>query len=75
MALRERKFIPNQSIVKVYGSGANRKIKVIHFKLLRNSGIEADDEIRTPQGSVNDHKTMDNISRARRKIFELAYCN
>lgn len=48
---------------------------MIHFKCLRNADIVCDDEISIPKGSVNDQKLFENISRAKSRIFELAYCN
>lgn len=44
------------------------------MNVVRNSGLEFDEK-RSPAGSVNDEKLDNNISRARSKIFELAYCN
>jgi len=50
------------------------KQKMTLHRFLRRSGFE--DEInRQPKGSVNEQKLDDNISRAKSKIFEIAYCN
>lgn len=43
MPFKERKYKPNQSIIKVFGDGDNRKIKVVTMKSLRTSGLECDD--------------------------------
>lgn len=75
MPLKEPKYLSNQILLKVFGTGDNKKIKIIHFKVLRNSGIEDDEEIRTPKGEANDKKLYENISRARSKIFEYSFCN
>ena len=75
MPLRERKYETNQTLLKVFGAGNDKKIKLIHFKCLRNADIVCDDEISIPKGSVNDQKLFENISRAKSRIFELAYCN
>ena len=74
MALVDRKYKPNQTLLKVYGEGSNRKIKLITMKGLRTSGIE-DEEYEVSDRGVNDSKLCNNIARARSKVFELAYCN
>lgn len=57
----------------MYGVEGNKKIKVETLSVCRNSGIE-DDEV-TAKGTVNECKLDANISRAKQKIFEYAYCN
>lgn len=74
MALVDKKYKPNQTLLKVYGEGSNKKIKLITMKSLRTSGIEDDDILVSDRG-VNDSKLCNNIARARSKVFELAYCN
>lgn len=76
MPLKEPKYKPNQTIIKVIGYEAHRKIQVTTCAFLRTKGIE--DEFKclpSPKGSINDEKLSRNISRARTKIFELAYSN
>lgn len=69
------KYKRDQTILKVYGYGDNKKIKVIRMNWLRTAGVEDDDEYRAPKGSVNDFKLEDNIRRAKNAIFEYAFCN
>ncbi len=74
MPIRDRKYLSNQAILKVYGTGASRRIKITVMAYLRNSGIE-DDEEEFLRGGVNENKLDDNIARAKDRIFDLAYCN
>ena len=75
MPLKDVKYKRDQTILKVYGYGDNKKIKVVRFNWLRTAGIEDDDECRIPKCSVNDSKLDDNIRRAKNAIFEYAFCN
>lgn len=75
MPLRDLKYKPDQTILKVYGYGDNKKIKVIRMNRLRTAGVEDDEEYRSPKGSVNDFKIEKNIQRAKNIIFEYAFCN
>lgn len=75
MPLRDLKYKPDQTILKVYGYGENKKIKVIRMNLLRTAGVEDDEEYRAPKGSVHDSKLEKNIQRAKNIIFEYAFCN
>lgn len=75
MPLKDVKYKYNQTILKVYGYGDNKKIKVIRMNCLRTAGIEDDKEYRAPKGSVNDFKLDENIQRAKNAIFEYAFCN
>jgi len=75
MPLKDVKYKYNQSIIKVFGYGENKKIKVITMNCLRTAGIEDENEIFALRGSVNDEKLDESIIRAKNKIFELAFCN
>lgn len=75
MPLKDSKYKYDQTILKVYGYGDNKKIKVIRMNCLRTSGVEDDEEYRALRGSVNDSKLDENIRRAKNFIFELAFCN
>lgn len=75
MPLRDLKYKPDQTILKVYGYGDNKKIKVVRMNWLRTAGVEDDQEYRAPKGSVNDSKLEKNIQRAKNNIFEYAFCN
>nr|CRY96366.1 hypothetical protein [uncultured prokaryote] len=72
--LKSQEYLYDQTILKIYGSGENRKIKLIRMNVLKASGIEIDDR-RTERGSVNISKLDESILRSKSKIFELAYCN
>lgn len=73
--LKDTKYKQNQTILKVFGCGDHKKIKVITMALLRSKGVEDDTEVFVERGSVNDEKTDESISRTRSAIFELAFCN
>ena len=74
MPLKGQKYLSNQAILKLYGTGQSRRIKITVMAYLRNSGIE-DDEEEFRRGGVNENKLDDNIARAKDRIFDLAYCN
>ena len=75
MPLKDLKYKRDQTILKVYGYGENKKIKVIRMNWLRTAGVEDDEEYRAPKGSVHDFKLEENIQRAKKVIFEYAFCN
>lgn len=75
MPLKDTKFKHNQTILKVYGFGENKKIKVITFDTLRTSGLEIEEECSSVRGTVNFEKLRESIVRSKNKIFELAFCN
>lgn len=75
MPLKERKYKYNQSILKVYGYGSNKRIKVVSMGALRVSGVEDDLERGYCRCMVNENKLDENIRRAKSKIFEYAFCN
>ena len=72
--LKDRAFNYDQTLFKVFGSGNNKKIKLIRMNYLKTSGVEIDD-IEYVRGTVNDNKINESILRSKSKIFELAYCN
>ena len=72
-SLMDEKYKHNQTIIKNYN---NQKIKVITMKTLRTKGVEDDyDKIRVSEFNTYDSKMRESISRAKNKIFELAFCN
>lgn len=75
MPLKDVKYKYDQTILKVFGYGENKKIKVIKMNCLRTAGIEDDTEVSCVRGTVNDEKLEESITRAKNKIFELAFCN
>lgn len=72
MPLKDVKYKRDQTILKVYGYGENKKIKVIRMNLLRTAGVEDDEEYRAPKGSVNDFK-IEKIFIEPRNYFEYAF--
>lgn len=60
--------------VKVYGVGANKKIKVTTMKVRNVSSCEYREQ-SSVRGTVNSEKLQENVSRAKSTIFELAFCN
>ena len=75
MPLKDVKYKRDQTILKVYGYGDSKKIKVVRMNLLRTAGVEDDDEYRASKCSVNNFKLDENIRRAKNAIFEYAFCN
>lgn len=69
------KYKYEQTILKVYGYGDNKKIKLIRMNCLRTVGVEDDSEIYVLRGTVNDGKLDESLIRTKQKIFELAFCN
>ena len=73
--IRSRAYDYNKTIVKVYGFGDNKKIKVTLMNCVKNKDIEIDKNLSSERGKVNSSKLDENLSRTKNKIFELAYCN
>lgn len=61
-------------IVKSFGYGDNKKLKITVMKNCRIKGIETGSPSSRFE-RVNESKLDNNISRAKSKIFELAFCN
>lgn len=78
--MREYIFCPSRAyerdicVVKKYGIGDNKKLKIILMKNCRVKGVETG-SLSARNENVNESKLENNISRAKRKIFELAECN
>lgn len=73
--LKDTKYKYNQYVLKVYGYGENKRIKLIHMNVLRTEGIEDDNDKGKKKGTVNTEKLDESICRTRSTIFELAFCN
>ena len=69
-----REYRHDQTILKVYGFGENKKIKVVTMNVLRTEGIEKN-TVSTPRCQVNHEKLSENIYRAKSRIFEYSFCN
>lgn len=72
MAFKDVKRQGETTIVKVYGFGESKKIKLVRMRSVRTSGLETEDDICR---GLNDVKLDESIIRAKNRIFELAYCN
>lgn len=60
------------AVVKKYGF----KYKLTVHRTLRRKGIECEsDKNRPKKGTVNEVKLLNNIARARARVYELAMCN
>jgi hypothetical protein len=65
----------NQTILKVYGYGDSKKIKVVTLNAVNVLGNVNNIKKSSERGVVNSEKLSENISRAKSTIFELAFCN
>lgn len=73
--LKDREYKYNQTLLKVFGDGENKKIKLIRMNCLKTSGLEINKKLQVERGKQNDSKINESILRSKSKIFELAYCN
>ena len=73
--LKDRKYKYDQFVLKVFGYGENKRIKLIYMRVLRNAGVEDDNDKGKVRGSVNAGKLAENIAHTKSRIFELAFCN
>lgn len=73
--LKDREYQYDQTLLKVFGDGENKKIKLIRMNCLKTCGVETDKVLKTERGSKNDSKILESTLRSKSKIFELAYCN
>ena len=73
--LRDTKYKFDQFVLKVYGFGDHKRIKLVHMKSLRTAGVEDDADKGKARGQVNTEKLDESICRTKSKIFELAFCN
>lgn len=73
--INDREYKYNQTLLKIFGDGNNKKIKLIRMNYLKTSGLEIDNISKVKKGSKNEFKINESILRSKSKIFELAYCN
>lgn len=73
--LKDREYKYNQTLLKVFGDGENKKIKLIRMNCLKTSGLELDKKVKVLRGSKNSTKILESILRSKSRIFELAFCN
>lgn len=72
---KSSEFLYNKPYVKKFGSDGNFMYKITIMKCVKNSSVESVQKNFSSKGSVNDFKLAENVSRAKNKIFELAFCN
>lgn len=72
---KDREYKYNQTILKVFSDGLNKKVKLTCMSCLKTSGLDIDKYNKSVKGSKNDCKITENIIRSKSKIFELAFCN
>lgn len=74
---QNRSYERDITLLKIYGFGDFKKIKLIRLNYLKNSGLESDDffDNSSIRGTVNSSKLEESIARSKNKIFELAFCN
>jgi len=72
MPLKEPLYKYDVAILKDYG-GIKSKITI--HRCLRTKGLDVENESIKRSRGVNDKKLENNISRAKSKVFEYAYCN
>lgn len=63
------------TFIKILGTDDNRKIKVVRMKSVQNAGFETEKKYIPEETLHYDHKLEESISRAKTKIFEIAFCN
>lgn len=73
--IQAREYEYDQTLLKVFGDGENKKIKLVRMNCLKNSGLEIDKKLMFERGKMNDSKINESILRSKSKIFELAFCN
>ena len=73
--LKDREFKYNQTLLKVFGDGKDKKIKLIKMNYLKTSGLEIEKNYKVVRCTQNDNKIIESVLRSKSKIFELAYCN
>lgn len=71
MPIKEPLYKQDVAILKDY-NGIKRKITL--HRVLRTKGLEVKYKYSN-KATINDEKLINNISRAKAKIFEYAYCN
>ena len=67
--------VQNVAYIKILGTENHKKIKIVRLRSVLNSGFEVDKNYISDCVSNNDCKLDESISRAKSKIFELAFCN
>ena len=73
--LKDHEYKYDQTLLKVFSDGENKKIKLVRMNCLKTCGLEIDKNLKVERGKINDSKLTENILRSKSKIFELAFCN
>ena len=70
--IKERAYDYNVCVLKKY---TDTYYKLTRHRVLRVKGVEIDNIVKSERCSVNDKKTIENITRAKTTIFEYGVCN
>ena len=70
--LKQRAYDYNICILKKYNDNT---YKLTRHNVLRNKGVEIDNQLKSERCSVNDYKLRENLVRARSRIYEYGICN
>ena len=73
--LKDREYKYDQTFLKVFSDGTNKKIKLVRLNCVKTSGLEIDKNLKVERGKINDSKIVESTLRSKSKIFELAFCN
>lgn len=72
MLKKRYKYTYGKTFLKVYG---DKKIKLSRIAVCRVAGYEDDEHKTVKKCSVNGEKLLNNISRAKSRVYELSICN
>lgn len=70
--LKQRAYDYNVCVLKKYNEN---KYKLTRHSVLRNKGVEMDNQLKSERCSVNDNKLRESLVRARSRIYEYGICN
>ena len=61
--LKDREYKYNQTLMKVFGDGENKKIKLVRMNYLKTSGLEIDKKLKAERGKQNNSKVFYVVSQ------------
>lgn len=73
--IMDKPYKYNQTILKIFGYGDCKKIKITLMNCLKTADVEYNLKNRAERGTANENKIEKNVLRSKSKIFELAFCN
>ena len=59
----------DQTLLKVFGSGEDKKIKLVRMNCLKTSGLEVDKKYKVVRGEQNDSKIIESVLRSKSKFL------